>query len=215
MRRRLRVLIADDHPIFRAGVKQLLKDAGIDDVGEADQPHQVVKMAQEREWDLLLLDLGLPGRGGLDLISDLNAEQPNRPILVLSMHAEDQYAIRCLRAGAAGYLTKESAAERLLEAIDTVVSGGHYVSDAIKAQLVASIVPGASRQLHDSLSNREFEVLRLIGSGKTVGEIATLLALSVKTVSGYRARMLEKTGLKNNAAVIKYALQQGLVDGDP
>ncbi|OFW00322.1 MAG: DNA-binding response regulator [Acidobacteria bacterium RIFCSPLOWO2_02_FULL_68_18] len=213
MARRLRVLVADDHPIVRSGLRQMLADApDVEEVGEAADPQQVLDLARARDWDVIVLDISLPGRGGLDVLKTLKDERPKRPVLILSMHAENQYAVRTLRAGAAGYLTKEAAPERLLEAIRKVAAGGRYISPAVADQLAGVIGGDAAAPPHQSLSDREFEVLRLIASGKTVGEIAKLLSLSVKTVSSYRARILEKTGLKNNAGIMRYALEHRLVE---
>lgn len=212
MPRSLRILIADDHPIVRSGVRQILADAGVAEVGEASDPQQALDLARSREWDAIILDLGLPGRGGLDVLKELKADQPKRPILILSVHGEDQYAVRALRAGASGYLTKEAAPDKLIEAVLKITRGGRYVSPALAEQLAATLGDDASRPPHTKLSDREFQVMRLIASGSTVGEIAAMLSLSVKTVSGYRARILEKTGLKNNAELMRYALQHGLVD---
>lgn len=214
--RRLRILVADDHPVVRGGLRQLLSEApDVGDVGEAADPQQILDAARTGTWDVIVLDLGLPGRGGLDVLRILKDEQPGRPVLVLSMHAEDQYAIRALRAGAAGYLTKEAAADKLLEAIRKVAAGGRHVSPAVAEQLAGAIGGDATgAPLHAALSDREFEVLRLIASGKTVGDIAGVLSLSVKTVSSYRARILDKMGLRNNAELMKYAMEHRLVDLD-
>lgn len=213
MSRLLRVLIADDHPIVRSGLRQLLADApDIGEIGEAADPQQVLDRARAADWDAIVLDLGLPGRGGLEVLKILKDEQPKRPVLILSMHPEEQYAVRALRAGAAGYLTKEAAPEKLVAAIRTVAAGGRYISPAVADQLAGAVGRDASAPLHATLSDREFEVLRLIASGKTVGDIAGQLSLSVKTVSSYRTRILEKTGLRNNAELMKYAMEHGLVD---
>lgn len=215
MIRPLQVLIADDHPIVRSGLKQVLTDAGAAVIGEAATPQETLDLARGSSWDLVILDVRLPGRGGLDVLRELKAEQPKLPVLVLSMHSEEQYAIRAFRAGASGYLTKEAAAARLLEAVEKVAAGGRYVSPELAEQLAATLGPHAPAPPgHTTLSDREFEVLRLIASGKTVGEIADLLSLSVKTVSSYRARVLEKVGLRNNAELMRYAIQQRLIDSD-
>lgn len=214
MKRPVRILIADDHPIVRAGLRQVLTDAGVAEVGEAADPQQALALSRQGHWDAIILDLGLPGRGGLDVLKDLKADQPRRPVLILSMHGEEQYAVRALRAGASGYLTKEAASDQLLEAIDAITSGRRYITPALAERLADTLTSDPAQPLHAALSDREFQVMRLIGSGKTVGEIADVLSLSVKTVSGYRARILEKTGLTNNAALMKYVLEHQLVDGD-
>ena len=209
----LRVLIADDHAIIRRGVKEILTDApDVTDVGEAGNPQEVLRLVRTSRWDAVVLDIGLPGRGGLDVLKDIKAEYPRLPVLILSMHPEEQYAVRALRAGASGYLTKESAPERLLEAVRRITSGGRYISPSLADRLAANLVLDASKPVHESLSDREFEVFTRIGGGMTVGEIARELALSVKTVSGYRAKILEKTGLANNAAAMKYVLDHRLLD---
>lgn len=214
MGRPLRVLIADDHPIVRSGLRQVLTESGVSEVGEAATPQQVLDVARQGHWDAIILDLGLPGRGGLDVLKELKAEQPKRPVLILSMHAEDQYAVRAVRAGASGYLTKESAPDKLLDAIHKITSGGRYISPALAERLADALGTDASQPRHAALSDREFQVMRLIGSGQTVGQIAATLSLSVKTVSSYRARILEKTGLKNNAEVMRYAMQHQLTDDE-
>lgn len=214
MKRPARILIADDHPIVRAGLRQVLTDAGVTYVGEAADPQQALDLSRQGSWDVVILDLGLPGRGGLDVLKNLKADQPKRPVLILSMHGEEQYAVRALRAGASGYLTKEAAADKLLEAIDTIASGRRYITPALAERLADTLRSDPAQPLHAALSDREFQVMRLIGSGKTVGEIANALSLSVKTVSGYRARILEKTGLTSNAALMKYVMEHHLTDDD-
>jgi two-component system invasion response regulator UvrY len=211
MNRPLRVLIVDDHPIFRRGLKQTLDVPQITSVGEAATPDEALALLS-RGWDVVVLDIGLPGRGGLELLKDIKREMPRLPVLVLSMHAEDQYAIRTLRAGAAGYLTKETATDTLLEAIRKVASGGRYISAELAERLAAQLTLSEKGPLHGSLSDREFEVLRLIASGQTVGDIAERLALSVKTVSTYRSRILEKMGLRNNAELMQYVLTNRLLE---
>jgi len=209
----LRVLIADDHPIVRRGLREILAaEPHVTEVLEAAHPQQVLDLARSSDVDVVVLDLGLPGRGGLDVLKDLRRELPKVPVLILSMQPEDQYAVRALRAGAAGYLTKDAAPAKLIEAIKKVTGGGHYISPAVAEQLAASVGAGATKPPQELLSDREFEVLRLIASGKTVGDIAEQLALSVKTVSSYRARILEKMGLSNNAELMRYAIDHKLVD---
>ena len=192
---------------------QLLLDAGFTEVGEAREPKEALDLSRMRDWDLVILDLSLPGRGGLELLSDLKADRPKRPVLILSMHDEDHYALRALRAGASGYLTKDAAGDSLVSAIERVVKGGRYVSAAFAEKLAETVAVEATPTPHAALSDREFEVLCQIGSGKTVSEIGELLPLSVKTISSYRARILEKTGLKNNASMMKYTIDNGLADG--
>jgi two-component system, NarL family, invasion response regulator UvrY len=209
----LRVLIADDHPIVRRGLREILAtEPDVIDVIEAAHPQQVLDLAGSSDVDVVVLDLGLPGRGGLDVLKDLRRALPKLPVLILSMQPEEQYAVRALRAGAAGYLTKDAAPAKLIEAIKKVTAGGRYISPAVAEQLAASVAAGATKPPQELLSDREFEVLRLIASGKTVGDIAERLALSVKTVSSYRARLLEKMGLSNNAELMRYAIEHKLVD---
>lgn len=213
MKRGLRILIADDHPVVRRGLKEILADAPeIAEIGEAEHPQQILDSAQAGQWDVVILDLGLPGRGGIDVLRELQQLKPKLPVLILSMQPEDQYAVRALRAGAAGYLTKDAAPEHLLEAIRKVSDGGRYVTAAVAEQLAGQLTIDPARPLHDTLSDREYEVLKLIGSGATVGAIADRLSLSTKTVSTYRARLLEKMHLKNNAELMQYAIRHRLVD---
>ncbi len=211
----IRVLIADDHAVVRQGLKQILGE--IPDMlvaGEATTGPEVLEQARAVDWDVLVLDLTLPERSGFDVLLELRAEKPDRPVLVLSMHAEDQYARRLLKAGAAGYLTKESVPEELIQAIRKVVGGGLYISPALAEKLARELGAPSDRAAHETLSDREFQVLRLIATGKTVTQIAETLALSVKTVSTYRSRLLQKMDLRTNAELIHYALQHGLIDGE-
>jgi two-component system invasion response regulator UvrY len=210
---RLRILIVDDHPIVRLGLKQTLADAAeIGEIGEAATPQQALDLIRHREWDAVVLDIGLPGRGGLEVLKDIKGELPRLPVLILSMHSEDQFAVRAIRAGAAGYLTKAAAPENLVDAIRKVASGGRYIGPELAERLATELTIDAARPLHASLSDREFDVLRFIASGQTVGDIADRLSLSVKTVSTYRARVLEKMRMKNNAELMQYALTNHLLD---
>jgi two-component system invasion response regulator UvrY len=209
----MKVLIADDHAVVRRGLIQLLTDEYRTlSVGEAQNAGEVLKLAREQDWDIIILDISMPGASGLEVLKELKRGRPRLPILILTSHPEEQYAIRVLKAGASGYMTKESAPERLIEGIRKVTGGGRYVGPKLAELLADSI--GADREglPHESLSDREYRVLCLIGSGKTVGEIAEDLSLSVKTVSTYRARILEKTGMKTNAELTYYAVKNGLVD---
>jgi two-component system invasion response regulator UvrY len=209
----LRILIVDDHPIVRQGLRQTLVDAaGIGEIGEAATPQQALDLVRQREWDAVVLDIGLPGRGGLEVLKTIKDELPRLPVLILSMHSEDQFGVRAMRAGAAGYLTKEAAPENLVDAIRKVAAGGRYISQELAERLATELTLDAARPLHASLSDREFDVLRLIAQGQTVGNIADRLSLSVKTVSTYRARILEKMRLKNNAELMQYVLTNHLLD---
>jgi two-component system, NarL family, invasion response regulator UvrY len=208
----MRVLIADDHAVFRRGLKEILGEAFPKATfGEAQTAPETVECVQRQPWDVVILDISMPGKSGLDILSDLKRLRPKLPILFLSMHPEEQYARRALRAGAAGYLTKESVPEELKGAVRRVVAGGRYVSATLAERLAYDLREGADTPIHELLSDREFQVLRMIASGKTVKEIAEEICLSVKTVSTYRTRILEKTGMKTTAELIRYALQTQLV----
>lgn len=209
----MRVLIADDHAVVRQGLKQILGDTPEMLVaGEATNGQEVLDKVRAETWDVVVLDISMPDRSGLDILKQLRSERPKLPVLVLSMYSEDQYALRVLKAGASGYLTKDSAADELVKAIRKVVSGGRYVSPLLAEKLAFEIGGDSSRLPHESLSDREFQVLRLIAAGKSVKEIAAELGLSVKTVSTYRARMLEKMKLGTTAELIHYAIQNRLID---
>ena len=208
----MRILVVDDHAIVREGLKRVLaRMEGSTHVGEAASANEALKLVREANWDCALVDIAMPGKTGLELLKDLLREQPDLPVLILSMYPEDQYAVRTLRAGARGYLNKESAAEQLLGAIQTVLRGEKYLSPRMAAQIASTIGSTASRPPHEELSDREFMVLRLISSGATAGDIARRLSLSVKTVSTYRSRILRKLHLDNTAQLIAYAVKSGLV----
>ena len=209
----IRVLIADDHAILRRGLKEILvRELEGTVFGEAENAEQVLTQFRNQAWDLVILDVTMPGRSGLDVLRELKREQPKLPILVLSMHSEDQYGKRVLKAGASGYMNKESAPEELLKAIRIVLAGGRYVSPSLAERLVFELSGEAEQSLHERLSDREIEVLRMIASGKAISQIADELHLSVTTVSTYRARILEKMGLTTNAELIRYALDNRLID---
>ena len=207
------VLIADDHAILRRGLKEILEDDLQDAIyGEAGNAQQVLAEVQRYEWDLVILDITMPGRSGLDVLRDLKQLRPDLPVLVLSMHPEDQYAKRVLKAGAAGYMNKETAPKELVKAVGKVLSGGRYVSAALAEKLASDLSADTERLSHERLSDREFEVLRMIASGKTISQIAEELHLGVTTVSTHRARILEKMGMANNAELMRYAMRNGLID---
>ncbi|MBL8056144.1 MAG: response regulator transcription factor [Anaerolineales bacterium] len=211
----IKVLIADDHAVVRQGLKQILGEVpDMTVVGEATTGQEALEQARAVEWQVMILDLTLPERSGFDVLLAVHAEQPGRPVLILSMHAEDQYARRMLKAGAAGYLTKESVPEELIQAIRKVVEGGIYVSPSLAEKLARELGAPPDRDPHEALSDREFQVLRLIATGKTPTQIAEALTLSVKTVSTYRARVLEKMNLRTNAELIHYAIQHQLIEGE-
>ena len=208
-----RILLVDDHAVVRDGVKRMFDEkAGVVSFGEADSPAAALKLAEEQEWDIVMLDITLGHRSGLEALKDLRKVRPRLPVLILSMHSEEQYARRAFRAGASGYLTKDCTREELLGAVQKVISGSKYVSPALAEKLVEDLERGSDGPPHESLSDREFEVLRMIASGKTVSEIAELIALSDKTISTYRARILEKMGMKTNAELTHYAIQNKLVE---
>lgn len=209
----IKILIADDHAIVRRGLKQILTEtADMVVAGEAHNGQELLEKMRSDQWDVIVLDISMPGRGGLDILKQLKSERPKLPVLMLTIHPEDQYAVRVLRAGASGYLTKESAPDHLVEAIRKVARGGKYISPHLAERLAFNLESISEQPLHEALSDREFQVLRLIASGKTVKEIGEELSLSVKTISTYRTRILEKMKMKNNAEMTHYAIQQKLVE---
>jgi DNA-binding NarL/FixJ family response regulator len=209
----IRVFLADDHAIVRAGLKELLTGTGdIEVVGEATNGHEVLVAVRQANFDVLVLDMSMPGRSGVELIKLAKAEQPKIRVLVLSMHSEQQYAVRAVRAGASGYLTKESAADELVTAIRRIAKGGAYITPETAERLVLDTSSTSERPPHTQLSNREFEVFRMIVAGKSVTDIATSLNLSVKTISTHKARILEKMGLSSQAELVRYAVKHSLVD---
>jgi DNA-binding NarL/FixJ family response regulator len=209
----IRVLIADDHAIVRRGlIEILMRDLEGAVCGEAENAQQVLAQVRNHAWDVVILDVSMPGRSGIDVLADLKLAQPKLPILVLSMHPEDQYGKRVLKAGAAGYMNKNSAPEELIKAIRKVLGGGRYVSPALAEKLALDLSESRTRLPHETLSDREFEVLRLIASGKTVTQIAEELHLSAATISTYRARILEKMNMTTTAELMRYAFQNHLVE---
>ncbi|NNM80931.1 MAG: response regulator transcription factor [Gallionella sp.] len=206
------ILVVDDHALIRKGLKMLLEDTpDIRITGEADTGMQAISMVRAHRFDLVLLDLSLPDKPGIDVLRQLKAEHPDIKVIVLSMHPEDQYGMRTLKAGALGYLNKQSAPEMLVGAVRQVVGGKRYISEAMAEQLLNNMVGTSQELLHQSLSNREYQTLCLMASGKSLSEIADGMSLSPKTVSVYRGRMLEKMGFKNNAEAIHYAISNHLV----
>ena len=208
-----RILIVDDHEVLREGVKRIFdKQVGAITFGEASSGPEAIRLALEEDWDIVVLDLSLGGRNGLEVLKELKQIRPRLPVLILSMHTEVQFARRAFKAGASGYITKDSPRSELTKAINKVIDEGRYVSQALAEKLVVDIGRDTDRLPHETLSDREFEVMRLIASGKTAGEIAKLLSLSDSTISTYRARILEKMGMKTNAELTHYAIQSKLVD---
>jgi DNA-binding NarL/FixJ family response regulator len=209
----IRIVVADDHTIVREGLKQLLAAAGeLEVVGEAQDGFEVLKRVRELEFDLLLLDMSMPGKSGIELIKQVKGEKPKLRILILSMHEEHQYAVRAIRAGASGYLTKESASRQLVEAIRKVASGGAFISSAVAEQLALGAMPDAQGPLHASLSDREFQVFRMLAEGKSISDIAERLSLSVKTVSTHKANILHKMNMATSGDLIRYAIAHRLVE---
>jgi two-component system, NarL family, invasion response regulator UvrY len=210
----IRILIADDHPVVRRGLVEHLSEAFPDSTfGEAPNAQELLAMIRRQDWELLMLDIEMrPGRSGLDVLREIKGLRPKMPVLVLSVHPEDQYATRVLKAGAAGYLTKDSAPLELVNAARKVLRGGRYVSSTLAEKLALEVTEPFGRPVHETLSDREMEVLRMIASGKTVSQISEELSLSPKTVSTYRARLMEKMKMATNAQLIHYAVKNQLVD---
>jgi len=209
----IRILIADDHAIVRKGLVQILADSpDVIVVDEASDGKEALDKVVGGGFDLVLLDISMPGRGGLDVLKELRSRNPRLPILILSMHPEEHYAVRALRCGASGYLTKGSASEDLLQAIHKVLSGGRYISSSLAEKLADALDNNADKAPHETLSNREYQVMSMIGAGKTVTEIAAEMSLSVKTISTFRVRILHKMRMKNNSELTHYALSNKLVE---
>lgn len=208
-----RILIADDHAVVRRGLKQIVEEAkDMVIAGEAANSHEVISQIEAKRFDVLVLDITMPGRSGLDILKDVKQVRPQLPVLILSMHSEDQFAARVLKAGASGYLPKESAPEELVKAIRKVISGGKYISTDQAEKLISHFDSTRHEAPHEALSNREFEVLRRIASGRTVSQVAEEMKLSVKTISTYRTRILEKMNMSTSAELTHYAIRSGLVD---
>jgi two-component system invasion response regulator UvrY len=209
----IKILVADDHTLVRKGLKQILLDTpSVEVVDEASNGIEVLNKIKSNEYDLVLLDISLPGRSGIDILKQSKCIKPELPVLMLSMFPEEQYAVRSLRAGASGYLTKESAPEELIDAIKIVTKGRKYITSSLAERLAVELLVESEKELHESLSDREYQVFCLIASGKTVKEIAEKLSLSEKTISTYRARIMQKMYMKNNAQIIRYAIKRDLVD---
>jgi DNA-binding NarL/FixJ family response regulator len=207
------VLIADDHAILRRGLRDILEETdGIRVVAEAESSSETLKQVRSHRCDVVLLDISMPDRNGIETLAIIKKEQPNVAVLMLSTYPENQYAVRALRAGAAGYLTKQSAPAQLVNAIRQVAEGKKYVTPAVAEELARHVVQDGEHAPHELLSNREYQTMRLIAAGRTVSEIAQQLSLSVKTVSVYRARILQKLGVTSTAAIAHYAITNKLVD---
>lgn len=208
----MRILIADDHAVVRAGLKQIIADAFDAELDEATNGYEVLDKTWKDGYDVIVLDIAMPGKSGLDVLKELRAQKPRLPVLILSMYPEEQYAVRVLKAGASGYLTKESAPAELVTAIRKVSQGGKYVSGSLAERMAFGLEVGAEKAIHEQLSDREYQVFCMIASGKTLKDISEELALSVKTISTYRSRILEKMGMKSNAELTHYAIKNQLVD---
>ncbi len=207
----IRVLIADDHAIVREGLKQIVAESpDMVVAGEASDGREALSKALQGDYDVVVLDITMPGINGLDVLKQIRSQKPKLPILVLSMHPEEQYALRVLRAGASGYLTKESAPEELMTSLRRVSTGKKYVSPSLAEKLASELEVDYERPLHETLSDREYQVMCMIASGKAATAIAEELSLSIKTISTYRGRILEKMGMKNNAEIIRYAVEREL-----
>ncbi len=207
-----RILIVDDHPIVRRGLRNLLLEAFEDGViGEASSSQEGLDLAWKQTWDVAILDVTLPGRSGLELLKELRIEHPKMPIIVLSMHSEDQLAVRAVKSGAASYLTKECIGQELVDAVRKVLAGGKYISATLAERLASHVEQDMKKPLHENLSDREFQVMSMIASGKMAKQIADELSLSIKTVSTYRTRILAKMHLSNNSELMRYAIKNNLV----
>ena len=209
----MKILIADDHEVVRHGLRDILcREFGKLKTAEAKDSREAVELLAQQDWDLLLLDINMPGRCGLDVLADARRLRPKTPVLVLSAYPEEEFALRAFKLGAAGYLNKQSAADELLVAVKKALAGGKYVTAALAEKLAASLGGELQQAPHEALSNREMQVLRLVATARTIKEIAAELALSEKTVATYRARIAEKLGLGSNVELARYALQHKLVE---
>lgn len=210
--KKLRILIADDHALVRAGIKTILADeVDIELIGEADSATQALKRVRSENWDIVIMDINMPGQNSLDVLRLIKLEKPELPVLILTMHPENHYALRALKDGASGYLTKSGAPDDLVSAIHKIVNGGAYVSPALALQLAGQLRSKPRETLHELLSDREFTVLCAVASGKPLSQIATELNLSAKTISSYRTRVLSKLGMHSNSELVRYALEHHLI----
>lgn len=209
----IKILIADDHAIVREGLKQILSESpDLVVVAEASTGQEVLEKIGKNDLDLVVLDIAMPGRGGLDILKEIKSQRPKLSVLMLSMYPEEQYAVRVLKSGASGYLTKESAPDELVKAIRQISQGKKYISPSLAEKLAIDLEISPDRPAHETLSDREYQVMCMIASGKTLREIADRLSLSIKTISTYRSRILEKTNMKTNAELTHYAIKNKLVD---
>ncbi len=209
----IKILIADDHPIVRKGLKEILSEhPDMKVLGEAQNSREVLNFVRKEHWDVVVLDITMPGRDGLDVLKELKKKRPRLPVLILSIHPEEQYGVRALKAGASGYLTKESAPDRLVSAIRKILERGKYVSPGLAEKLAFDVEKDPQKLPHERLSDREYQVLGMIASGKTVGQIGGELSLSVKTISTYRSRILSKMGMKTNAELTHYVIRNKIIE---
>jgi two-component system, NarL family, invasion response regulator UvrY len=209
----IRIIVADDHPVVRAGIKDILaEDAALEVVDEAGSGYELLRKLREGDFDVIVLDISMPGIDGLDTLQRIRTEKPGARVLILTIHPEARYAVRCLRMGADGYLTKGSAPDELINAIKRISQGRKYISLSLAEELTYELDPDSGKLPHQSLSDREYQVMLMIASGKPLKEIAAELSLSVKTVSTYRSRVLEKMKLSNNSQLILYAIRNQLID---
>ena len=209
----IRVLVADDHAIVRSGLRRILDQT--DDIsvaGEAANAAELWPLVCDGRWDAVVLDVNLPGRSGLELLADIKKSHPELPVLILTVYSEEQYAVRALKAGASGFLTKESAPEKLIDAVRRIAEGGRFITPEVADRLASSVARGQDGPPHEALSDREFQILKMIASGKTVSQIGRELSLSVKTISTHRTRILKKMNLKTNSELTTYAIRRGLVE---
>jgi DNA-binding NarL/FixJ family response regulator len=208
----INVLIADDHAVVRRGIRQILTETpDIEVGGEAGTAEEVVRLVTEQRWGVIVLDISLPGGSGIELLATIRKLRPEARVLILTVHSEEQYAVRAIRGGAAGFLTKDSAPDELVDAVRKIAGGGRYVTEEVADALAGMVAGDASSVPHERLSDREFEVLKMLASGKTVSQVALELSLSVKTVSTHRVRLLKKMNMKTNAELTLYAVKSGLV----
>ena len=208
-----KVLVADDHTVVREGIKRIIEETSDMVVaGEAVNGWEVLDKARGGDYDVVVLDISMPGKNGMEILKELKRERPGVPVLILSMHPEEQYALRALRAGASGFVAKESAPDELIAALEKVLRGSKYITSTLAERLVLDIGVGSEESLHEKLSDRELQVLCLLAEGKTINQIGQELCLSAKTISTYRSRIMQKMAMKTNAQLIRYAIKHGLVD---
>jgi two-component system invasion response regulator UvrY len=208
----MRILIADDHAIVRKGLRQLiLEEYPTSEIGEVSDVESLIALLMKGQWDLVISDISMPGRSGLEALQQIKEIDPRIPVLIMSMHPEDQYALRVFRAGASGYLSKDAVHEELIKAIQMIRNGRKFITPSIAEKLAGALDSASNREPHEYLSNREFDVLKMLAGGKSISEIAEQLSLSATTVSTYRSRILEKTGMRTNADLTRYALEKRLI----